>query len=391
MAARIRSTRRTFIQNIGSLTALGGFASIAPRATAAILASVSITPRPRFAFVAAEANAIHVFAIAADGTWRRTQTVASASPAALVLSPNQRFLYVVNSISRFNHLPTGSVEAFAVDSDNGSLRPVNRQALALSAMMPKHLAVAPDGRQLAVAATGGAAYNLLPLLSDGSIGRVSASMKQLGAVAGPSTRTGHPVSAQPLSVLFHQDGTLFGADQGSDRISSFAITGDGALLATEYQTFAPGSGTTHLVAHPSGDLLFIAGALRPILSSIRCQAGSQPRLRSLRQVRCSANSGGIVALAIHPSGSLLFAADATGITVVRTNSTGAIELMGRHTEGVDIPVGLVASPDGTHLFALNRGDNSLTRFRVDFEHARLLNPVRLATVDQPTALVLKHL
>lgn len=218
MAARIRSTRRTFIQTIGSLTALGGFASIAPRATAKILTSLPITSYPRFAFVAAETNAIHVFSIAINGTWRRTQTVASAAPAALALSPNQRFLYVVNSISTFNHLPTGSVEAFAVDSDNGKLTPVNRQALALSAVMPKHLAVAPDGQQLAVAATGGAAYNLLPLLSDGSIGRVTASIKQLGEVEDPSSQTGRPVRALPQSVLFHQDGTLFGAEQGSNRI-----------------------------------------------------------------------------------------------------------------------------------------------------------------------------
>lgn len=391
MAARIRSTRRRFIQTLGSLTALGGFVSIAPRATAEIFTSIPIMSYPRFAFVAAKTNAIHVFSIAANGTWRRTQTVASASPAALALSPNQSFLYVVNSISRFNHLPTASVEAFAVDTDNGSLTPVNRQALALSAVMPKHLAVAPDGRQLAVAATGGAAYNLLPLLSDGSIGRVTASLKHLGVVAEPSAQIGRSLNALPQSVLFHLDGTLFGAEQGSNRIASFAITGDGALVATEYQTFAPGSGTTHMVAHPDCDLLFIAGTLHPILSSIRYKGSSQQRLQSLQQVRCSGNSGGIVALAIHPSGSLLFAADATGITVARTDSTGAIELMGRHTEGVDIPVGLVASLDGSYLFAVNRGDNSLIRFHIDCKRSRLLNPVRLATVVQPAALVVKHL
>jgi 6-phosphogluconolactonase len=391
MAAGTEFTRRAFVQTLGSLTALGGFASIAPWRSAAAFRSTQLLSSTRFAFVSSAADAIQVFAIDANGTWRQTQTVSSAAPVSLTLSPDQRFLYVANAITSFRHLPTGSVEAYAVDPDRGSLTRLNRRALALSAVVPKHLAISPDGRQLAVAVEGGIAYNLLPLDRDGSIGRVTASIKHLGAGADPSGQSRPQASPLPQSVLFHPDGTLFAADLGSNRLSSFSVTRDGALSLREHHNCAPCSGPAHMVAHPSGDVLFIAGSLSPILSSIRCKFGSEQRLQSLQQVRCSEAGGGITALSMHPSGSLLFAADATGISVALTDPAGAIQLASRHTEGLDVPVALAVSQDGEHLVALNRGDNSLTRFDSDLKRARLSNPVRLATAFRPVAIVLRHL
>ena len=379
-------TRRTFVQTLSSISALGGIASAAPWASAATDRSLRPSGSPRFGFVASGDDSIHVFAISAKGAWTRTQIVPSPAPVALALSPDQRFLYAANAIDLFSHLSTGSVEAYAVDAGTGDLTLMNRQALALSATAPKHLAVSPDGRHLGVAVSGGAAYNLLPLKEDGSIGRVTASMKQIGIGAHPE----HQARANPHALHFSGDSALVAADLGSDRISSFRVTSDGALQLEARLAAAPGNGPAHMAAHPRGGLFFIAGALDPLISSVRYEPGSAHPLQPIHQLQSHRGGEGITALAMHPSGTLLFASDPRGISVVRTNTSGELEPGGRQTEGLDAPVALAVSADGAYVFALNSGSGTLNRFNIDSEHAQLAHPVKLADIDKPLAIALRH-
>ena len=87
----------------------------------------------------------------------------SAAPSSLALDASERFLYAVNEVDEYEGLPSGTVEAYAIDAADGTLTFVNRQSLSLSATAPRHAAVSPDGRSLVVAVHGGGAYNVLPL------------------------------------------------------------------------------------------------------------------------------------------------------------------------------------------------------------------------------------
>lgn len=388
LARDTRLTRRTFIQTLGSLSALGGLATTAPWASP-VTVRARLSQTPRFGFVASSEGTIHVFSIRRGGAWTQTQTVASAAPVSLTLSPDQQFLYAANAITSFNHLPTGSVESFAVNALTGSLKLLNRQALALSCTSPRHLAVSPDGRHLAVAVAGGA-YNLLPLNSDGSIGRVTASFKQIGRGAHP----GHRVKASPHLVLFRDDGTLLSVDPGSHHLSTFTVTDDGALSKEAHQSTAPVGGPAHMIAHPAGGLLYVAGALEPIISSFRYHPGSSAHVKhslELVQTLRLPTDRGVTGLAIHPSGLHLFIGDLLGISVARTNALGELELASRAVEGVSAPAGLVASTEGAHLFTLNNENGILTRFDVDTGRSTLSHPIELARLIRPAAIVLRHL
>ena len=47
--------------------------------------------------------------------------VLSATPSSLVLDAGERFLYAVNEVDEYEGLPSGTVEAYAIDAIDGSL------------------------------------------------------------------------------------------------------------------------------------------------------------------------------------------------------------------------------------------------------------------------------
>jgi 6-phosphogluconolactonase len=375
-------TRRSFVQ---TLTSLGGFAALAPAASASAILGAGRGPAPRFAYVATEHDAIHVFRISASGAWKPVQVISTPSPSALTLSPNQRHLYVSNAVNTFEHRPTGSVEAFAVNPDTGHLSPLNRRPLALSATLPKHLAVSPDGRQLAVTSTGGASYNLLPLRDDGSIGHVTATLKQIGSSVHPV----HQSESHPQAIHFLDDATLLAVDAGSDRISSFSISADGALSLNAHHAASPGTGPTHIAASREGRMLFIAGSLDPAMTSLRHRSGEVSPAETTQRLTLPATASGITALAVHPSGDLLFASDASGIWLTQVDRSGHLTAVGTAPHHAAGTVALAAASDGTHLIALS-GQGSILRFQVDQPTASLASPSEVAHLDRPTAIALKH-
>ena len=106
--------------------------------------------------------------------------------------------------------------------------------------MPRHLAIAPDGQHMVVAAYGGGAYNVLPIKPDGTIGPVTQIIKEIGR-----QRTAHP-----HSLLFHPSGQfLITTDFGADRINVFQFTAGRLTRLQQIQT-PPGSGPAELTINP---------------------------------------------------------------------------------------------------------------------------------------------
>ena len=252
----IELDRRRFLQMMGSASLLGavggrfGWAASQPRTAG-------------FAYIGAE-NAIHVYSISAEERFVRRQTIASAQPVAMAISG--RRLYVANGVAQYGNLPRGSVEAYAIDKATGRLELMNRVPLSLSGISPRDLVVAPDGRSVVVAVHGGGAYNVLSLDEDGRLGPVSGILKEIGS--GP-----HPLqdAAHPAAVTFDHAGRVLAADQGSDRLSVFALR-DGGLTASSRFEVTAGSGPSSVVLHPDGRQVYVAHALNGSVSSFAYEA-----------------------------------------------------------------------------------------------------------------------
>ncbi len=144
--------------------------------------------------------------------------MASANPSFFALDSFRNRLFVVNDIDEYEGLPMGSVESYAVAPSAGRLQLIGRQPLSLSAIGPKHLAIAPDGRHIVVAIYGGGAYNVLPVQLDGKIGNVAQVLKEIGNGPYPKIQA----TAHPYSVAFHPSGKIvIATDFGAERIVLF--------------------------------------------------------------------------------------------------------------------------------------------------------------------------
>jgi 6-phosphogluconolactonase len=386
--------RRKFVQLVGYSSALGAVGLQSPWLSASTRGS-----RSAFAYVGFAGDAsnglsqgIQVFAV--DGErWTPAQTIATDKPSFLALHPNRRFLYAVNEIDSYQGLPMGTVEAYAIDAHNGHLSRLNRQPLSLSGVLPRHLAISPDGRNLVVAVHGGGAYNLLSIREDGHLERVSAIVKDTGSGLHPE----HQDSAHPQMVIFDRTGRrLLSADLGNDTLNVLTLN-DSGLAITARNNAEAGSGPRQIALHPSGNLLFAMNELDASLSSFRYDAENgalQERLHH-ETIGPKSSQRGTAVMAMHPSGDLLFTSysgsNAGGILTWRIDSaSGAIKpqiFLGQRSSLR--AASMIATQNS--LLVLSHEANGVLSLPLDAANGRLSEPVQVARVKTPISLALKYI
>lgn len=384
--------RREFVQWMGcsSLGTVGlrtGWPSVVP--------ATNSHAAPRFAYVGYGdqlRQGIQVFAIGGE-RWTPIQAIASEHPSFLTLHPNQRFLYAVNEIDSYRGLPSGTVEAFAIDPDHGRLTLLNRQPLSLSGIRPRHLAVSPDGRSLVVAVSGGGAYNLLPIAPDGRPGKVSGILKEVGSGLNPD----HQQASHPQMVIFDPTARhLLGTDLGSDRVNVLTLADDKLTLHGRSAT-QPGSGPHQMAFHPDGHLLYVRNELEASISCYGYNATSGKVLNLLQQVstRPDDSNGQPAAgtMAIHPSGKYLYVSDHRCETIAGWHinaTTGALTPMESRTD-LASPHAITLTPDGSAMLGLSRKEDSVFRLAIDITSGHLHQPVQVAKLPMtPKCLAMKY-
>jgi 6-phosphogluconolactonase len=343
--------RRRFLQMLGSASMLGaarvGWAS----------------PQSRFVYIGAS-DGIHVYSINADQRFIHQWTMTSAQPVSMVIRGGH--LYVANGISEYGNLPRGSVEAFAMDSATGRLEFRNRVPLSLSGILPRDLAVAPDGRSIVVAVHGGGAYNVVSVHEDGRLGRVSGIFKETGS--GPHVLQS---TAHPSAVIFDAAGRVLTADEGSDRLSVFSLS-NGHLTATGRWEVPAGAGPSGIVLHRNW--LYLANTLNGTLSSFNYDQGTLDHRQTV------SIGSELAALAVHPSGQTLYAAHGDGVRVWKIAADGGVEELSG-LEGIQVSK-LHVMPDGRSLLALSH--DAVLSMKID---GRVLaGPVKRASVSKPVSI-----
>ena len=348
-------TRREFLRGAGAVAALGPL-------------SLS-TGSPRFAYVACGDNSLRVFSMRGK-RWTLLQRVPSFAPACVLLAAAQQALYVANEIDEHDGLPRGTVEVFHVDPE-GRLSLSNRIALSLSATRPRHMAISPDGKFLAVAAYGGGIYNVIAITEDGGLGKVISIFKETGC--GPHALQS---SAHPHNLCFDAvSGHLLSSDFGSDRLNLFAVD-EGSLRRCMQRSTGEGSGPSQCVFHPSGSFIYAWHGLEKMLVCYRYKGGTLGEV--IQRVPLSA--GG---LAMHPSGRMLYSSqeawriDTDGGTLsrVRQSLAGGNEI--------------VVSHDGTRVYILDGLRGLITEASVESATGEVHCKTNVAVVARPRSIALK--
>jgi 6-phosphogluconolactonase len=326
---------------------------------------------PGFAYVGCGDDSLRVFRVQGE-VWTQIQRVPSRAPACVLLSPAQQTLYVANGVDDHGGLPRGTVEAFHIHPEDGHLTLLSRTALSLSATRPRHMAVSPDGKRLAVAAYGGGIYNLIAIAHEGSPGQVSSIFKDSGCGSHAQLQA----SAHPHTLLFDAGGRhLLSSDFGSDRLSVFALE-DGGLRRRMQRSTGEGSGPSHCVLHPSGSFVYAWHGIEGTLVCYRYDGGIVGEV--VQRVPLSADG-----LAVHPSGRMLYTAQ------------GAWRIdagCGRLSRtGTRLPAAsqIVVSHDGTGVYFLDRARGSIDQATADSRTGEVHCKTNVAVVDKPSSIALK--
>ncbi|MEU4210847.1 lactonase family protein [Streptomyces sp. NPDC026206] len=288
-----------------------------------------------------------------------TDTV--VNPSYLALSPGRDVLYAVSETEE------GAVAAFSLADPArpellGAPVPVRGDG-------PTHLALA--GPWLLTANYGSGSVSALPVRTGGGLGAPSAVLPHRGhgpvadRQAGPHA---HAVVTDPSGRW------VLAVDLGTDSVWSYALDPlTGAPGPHRETALRPGSGPRHLVFHPRGDRVYVLNELDPTVTVCTWDAatGALEPVGETRVLPCGAERTTYPsALVVSADGRHLWAANRghDSIAALALDTRGdSLELRGTVDCGGRWPRDLTAHPGGGLLYAANERSGDVTWFTVDPE------------------------
>ncbi|QIY65887.1 lactonase family protein [Streptomyces sp. RPA4-2] len=250
----------------------------------------------------------------ATGAIKSTGTVTGvADPSYLAVHPDGHTLYAVDE------RPEGGVTAVRLAGD----KVLGTRSTGGSG--PCHLSVHPSGRWLLSANYGSGSVAVHPIDASGALGERAALVKHTRPAPGPGQQGPHA-----HQFLTGPDaGHVLAVDLGTDTVYTYRLdTSEGTLAEVSQAHTRPGAGPRHLTFHPGGRFAYLANEVDNTV------------------VVCGYD---------RTSGRL---------TLGNAQSTGT-------GTGTNYPAQFLVTSDGAYAFLANRGANSLTRYAVEADGARL--------------------
>lgn len=333
----------------------------------------------------ARGEGITVFHVSpTDGRLERVQLVGDlVNPSYLALSADGSCLYTV-------HGDESEVSAFAVDRQSGRLAFLNRQST--QGRNPVHLALAPGGQSLVVSNHIGSSLAVLPLASDGAL----LPVRQLIGLSGPlGPHRVEQQHAKPHSNPFSPSGRhVIVPDKGLDRVFSFGFS-DGVLTpsALSFVAAREGAGPRHLAFHPGLALAYVVNELDSTVTTYRFDAdhGTLEPLHIVSTLPATFTGNSRAAgIEVDGRGRHLYASNRghDSIAVFSLDpESGLPTFTGTdHTQG-RTPRFFTLTPNGRLLYALNEDSDSIVAFSVGTEGGRLTPTGHAARAGSPVCMV----
>jgi 6-phosphogluconolactonase len=300
------------------------------------------------------------------GALTPVQQVPSANPSFVALDPSKRFLYVTNEIDDYEGKKSGSIEAYAIDPDSGTLKLLNRQSL--NSPVPAHLAVDPTGQHVVVANYIGGDFVVLPIGTNGELGPIGGVLTNTGA--GPNKdRQGAP---HPHSVVFAPDGRFIAAaDLGIDKVQTFQLANDRLARVSE-ASVAPGAGPRHLAFSHDGRTLYVIDELNATITAFSYDpaTGEIGEILQTISTEPAGYSGphSTAEIAVHPSGKFLYGSNRGAQSIVGYRidpASGKLSIIGFANQSVNFPRNFAIDPLGKWLYVANQKGDNIVQFEIN--------------------------
>ncbi len=314
-----------------------------------------------------------------------------ANPSYLAFGPEQQFLYAVNELKEIDGKPGGSVSAFAVNLQTGTLTFLNTQLT--HGADPCHVAVNRTGSHLFVANFMSGSVCVLPILEDGRLGEAGDVKQHHGSSINPKRQAG----PHAHSVWFDdQNSRAFVPDLGLDEIVAYTFDSQaGKLRVREGSSIKgrPGAGPRHMAFHPNRRYAYLINELDSSLDVFvyNGAAGSLTSIQTIATLPKEFHGDNWCAdVHVAPSGQYLYGSNRghDSIVVYRIDrETGMLACVGHASTQGRTPRSFAIDSTGQFLLAANQDSNSVRSFRID-RHTGELQPTGFGA-EIPTPVCVK--
>ncbi|WP_225652744.1 lactonase family protein [Streptomyces pseudogriseolus] len=281
-------------------------------------------------------------------------------PSFLAVHPDGRTLYAVNERE------DGAVTA---------VRLSDRTVLGSSATggsSPCHLSVHPGGRFLLSADYGSGSVAVHRIETSGALGERTAMVTHSSPAPGPGQQGPHAHQF----VTAPDGGHVLAVDLGTDTVYTYRLDERaGTLTEVSRAAARAGAGPRHLTFHPGGRYAYLANEVDDTVA-VCAYEPSSGRL-SIGEPQPTGSGSGTnypAQFAVTADGRYAFLANRGHNSVARyaVEEDGArLRLLGTVPVGGDFPRHLALSPDGGLLFTANQKSGDVSVFHVDADSGEL--------------------
>lgn len=313
------------------------------------------------------------------------------NPSFLAIAKNRRYLYAVNEVTEFEGKPGGAVSAFQINSNDGDLRFLNQEASQGGA--PCHLFVDATDRSVLVANYVGGNVSVLPIDSNGALGKATDLAQHRGSSINKERQEGPHAHCV---ILDASNSHAFVADLGIDRIMIYRFDEWQGKLSPGSQPWLelkPGAGPRHFKLHPNGRRAYVINELDSTVTAFNYdrKTGGLRTIGSISTLpKGYAGTNSCADLHIGPSGTFLYGSNRghDSIVVYKIDQrTGRLQLVQHVTTQGKTPRNFAIDPTGRFLLAANQASDNVVVFRIDSRSGRLTPTGHIAEIPTPVCLV----
>jgi 6-phosphogluconolactonase len=316
-----------------------------------------------------------------------SKMVAAEDPSYLVVSPDQNFVYAVNSHKDGKE---GEVSAFAFDKVKGELKLLNKQPT--GGGNPCYVTTDSTGKFIAVANYDGGNLSIFSTNADGSLKPYTQLIQHEGYSVN-YTRQDKP---HVHCVEFSPDQKyLFATDLGTDRLYQYKFDPKNTKPLTEaetpYQTLPDGSGPRHFTFHPNGKAAYLLNELSGTVTVYNYNNGQLTEVQSVNSTTAGdKNERGSADIHATTNGKFLYTSNrgkANDITIYKLSMEGKLNETG-HQSVNDQPRNFVVDPSGKFLLVGSRTTGTIQIFSINPNFGLLEDTGNKIQVEMPACLKL---
>lgn len=320
-----------------------------------------------------KAAGIYTLAPGRDSLFARAHTTTGIeNPSYLTMDTAARLLYAVSELVPGGSDSSGYVYSYKI-SPEGALTFLNRQPS--YGFAPCYVSLSPDGKYVMAANYVGGTIAVYPRKGDGSLGESSYQQTFTGSGPHPEQEASHPHCIAPAPKA----PWVYIADKGTDRVMGFRLTTDGQLQPTGQQFIqvAAGAGPRHLAFHPTLPTVYLVNELNGTVDvfSMDTTTGALSALQTLSTLPDDyAGFNACADIHVSPDGRHLYASNRghNSLVIYRIQTqTGQLERLGWEPTQGDFPRNFMITEDGRQVLVANQNTDNIICFERNEERGLL--------------------